>query len=257
MMQSWQLKTPIDAILFDCDGTLSQIEGIDELAKRHQVTDIVQRLTRDAMGKSGMNPEIYAERLRLTQPLRQDLALLADEYFQQKAPDIMEIIAIFQRLQKEVYVVSAGLLPAVLLFAKKLQISPSHVFAVDIHFDQNGKYQDFDRASPMVYKNGKQYIVEKIKLKHPHLAFVGDGLSDYEVYSHVTRFIGYGGAFYRENIASLCEFYIKELGMASLLPLLLTDFEYEQLTLSEKNLYHLGMQAITHDKVKTQPNAVP
>ncbi|HEX2548597.1 MAG TPA: HAD-IB family phosphatase [Gammaproteobacteria bacterium] len=248
----WQSIHPIDAILFDCDGTLSRIEGIDELAKYHQVTDIVQRLTRDAMGNSGMNPTIYAERLRLTQPTQTEVETLGEKYFTEMTPDVREIIAILQRLQKAVFIVSAGLFPSVLTFANHLKIPKNNVFAVNVTFDKNGQYQDFDHESPMVYKNGKQKIVALIKKQYPHIAFVGDGLSDYDVYSDVTRFIGYGGAFYRENIAKHCEFYIKESRMGALLPLVLTENEYHTLTDNEKNLYQTGIEAIQQHKVEIQ-----
>ena len=38
---TWQLDHPINAIVFDCDGTLSIIEGIDELARNNGVGDAV------------------------------------------------------------------------------------------------------------------------------------------------------------------------------------------------------------------------
>ncbi len=245
----WQCNHPIEAILFDCDGTLSQIEGIDELAKHHQVTDIVQRLTQDAMGKSGMSPEIYAERLRLTKPTQKEIETLAETYYQQITPDVLDIISILQRLKKSVFVVSAGLYPSVLGFAKKLQILDENVFAVNIFFDEAGNYRDFDHTSPMVYKNGKQQIVSLLKNKYQNTAFIGDGLSDYEVHADVTRFVGYGGAFYRENIEKLCQFYIKTLRMYALLPLLLTIDEYNTLLPHEKNLYHQGIDDIQNGEV--------
>ena len=53
----WQLKTSIDALIFDCDGTLSRIEGIDVLADQNGVGDAVKQLTHDAMTHMGLNPE--------------------------------------------------------------------------------------------------------------------------------------------------------------------------------------------------------
>lgn len=50
-IQSWHLKHTIDAIVFDCDATLSQIEGIDGLAKVNGVEERVRLLTEEAMEK--------------------------------------------------------------------------------------------------------------------------------------------------------------------------------------------------------------
>lgn len=245
---SWQLISPITAIIFDCDGTLSSIEGIDELAEKNEVGDVVQRLTAEAMGKSGMCADLYAERLDLVQPTQDQMVTLGLEYFKHQVPDITNVIHILKRLKKSIYIISAGLLPAVADFGKLLQIAEENIYAVNITFDSQGKYVGFDQTSPLINKHGKRIVVNEIKKKHETIAYVGDGLSDYEVYDLVQRFIGYGGAYYRENIADLCQYYIKTLSMAPLLPLLLTKEEYERLPPQEKQIYQRGLHAI-HENV--------
>jgi phosphoserine phosphatase len=246
---SWQLTDPINAVIFDCDGTLSGIEGIDELANDNQVGDIVQRLTQDAMGKCGMNVDLYAQRLDLTKPTKAQVEALGTRYFAERTAPIAELIAALQRLNKTIYIVSAGFLPAVLKFATLLNIPKEHVFAVDLHFDAQGHYSDFDRTSPLVKKNGKRVLVDQIKASHAHTAFIGDGLSDLEVADLVTRFIGYGGAYFRDNIAKESEFYIKTASLAPLLPVLLTPAETTQLTPPEEAIYQTGVEAIQSQQV--------
>ena len=242
MITPRQLTTPITTVIFDCDGTLSTIEGIDELAITNDVSAIVQRLTQEAMGETGMSADLYKKRLDLVKPSHQQLLDLGQDYINHQAPDVLEVINIFKRLNKSIYIISAGLLPSVTIFAKHLQIPQENVYAVDIKFDSTGNYLDFDRHSPMINQYGKREIVDKIKLAHSTTAFIGDGLSDYEVYDLVTRFVGYGGAYYRESIEKRCEFYIKDLSMAALLPLLLTENESTQLTDEEKVLYQKGLE---------------
>jgi len=236
------LTSPLTGIIFDCDGTLSRIEGIDELAAANRVFDIVQRLTQEAMGKTGMTPEIYANRLSLTKPSLAQVKALALSYYQNMAADLVAVLAIFRRLQKSIYIVSAGLLPAVQAFGQMLEIPQENIYAVDIIFDHNNQYQDFDHGSPLVKKWGKQSIVEQIRQKSAELAFIGDGLSDLEVCHLVKRFVGYGGAFFRENIEKHCEFYIKSISMSPLLPMLLTENEVNKLTSVERKLYEKGLQ---------------
>jgi phosphoserine phosphatase len=236
------LSAPLSAVIFDCDGTLSAIEGIDELAKKNHVTDIVQRLTETAMGKSGMNIDIYKKRLDLVQPTREQLLQLGKEYIVHQVPDIEAVIRLLQRLNKTVYIVSAGLYPAVASFGEFLNIPKENIYAVDIQFDKKNAYMNFDHSSPLVNRNGKRVIVNQIQQKHDHMAYVGDGLNDLEVRDLVTRFIGYGGIFFRENIQSACEFYVKSPSMAAILPLVLTQEEVVQLTDDENKLYSQGLK---------------
>ena len=240
----WQLETPLSAVIFDCDGTLSTIEGIDELAKNNGVSETVKSLTAEAMGKSGINQELYQKRLNLVYPTQKQVLDLGQHYFTHQVPDAKEIIRVFKRLNKVIYLVSAGLYPAVSIFAKLLQIPCENVFAVNIQFDAAGQYKDYDRTSPLIHHNGKQVVVNQLKTSHPTLMYIGDGLNDLVTYDIVTRFVGYGGVYYRENIATQCQYYIRTLSMAPLLPLSLTQEEYEKLTPPELHLYAKGVAAI-------------
>jgi len=247
---NWFLTSPLDAVIFDCDGTLSTIEGINELANLYHVGHIVQRLTEDAMGKQGMSEELYEKRLFLIKPQKKDVAAIGAAYIEHRIPSIENSIEIFQRLNKTIYIISAGLKPAVIPFGQFLKIPSDHIFAVDIHFNSRGEYLDFDHHSPMIQKNGKRIIVNQLQSKHHRMAYIGDGLNDYEVYNQVTRFVGFGGAFYRESIEKNCEFYIKTCDLTPLIPLLLTQQEKLLLSSQEIKVYEQGMNAIRQKQVK-------
>jgi phosphoserine phosphatase len=251
---NWQLKTPVSAIAFDCDGTLSALEGIDALAEQNGTSDNVKSLTEEAMGKSGLNAAIYQKRLSLVNPTQQQVTALGEQYFAQQVPDAHNVIRILKQLNKSIYLISAGLYPAVLHFGKSLDIPPPHIFAVDIQFDSNGHYLDFDHTSPLIKNEGKRTIINLIKKTHPHIIYVGDGLNDYAVFNLVERFIGYGGTTYRENIARLCPYYINLTSMAPLLPLALTADEHKQLPPEASALYRQGLLAIEAGKVLIQPS---
>lgn len=248
-IHNWQLKAAISAIAFDCDGTLSAIEGIDELARNKGTMNQVKALTHKAMAKTGITPEIYGERLNLIVPHRDDIIAIGKQYYQQKVPDIEMVIQILLRLQKSIYIISAGILPAVSLFAKSLHIQAEHVFAVDMFFDEDGCFVDYDRNSPLIHNHGKGRVVENIKQTHPEMIYVGDGLNDLSARAHVRRFVGYGGAFYRKHIKEQCEFYISTQSMAPLLPLTLTEQESHALLPHEKLIYDKGLTAILNGEV--------
>lgn len=246
---NWQNDIPIDAFVFDCDGTLSMIEGIDELARSNGVGEMVESLTADAMSKLGISEEIYHARLSLVQPELEQAIAIGQQYYKRQVPHVSNVIQLLMRLNKTVYIVSGGLHQSVESFGELLQVPRNNIYAVNVQFDTNKKYIDFDRSSPLIRSHGKREIIMQLKKHHPRIVHIGDGLNDYVVYDLVTRFIGFGGVFYRENIAEGCEYYIKATSMAPLLPLTLTKDEYEALTLKERELYHHGLTAIHNQQV--------
>ncbi|MFX8110642.1 hypothetical protein ABTK99_20270, partial [Acinetobacter baumannii] len=66
--------------LFDCDSTLSTIEGIDVLAERAGVVDQVVPLTNAAMDGRLRLEEAYAARLDLIRPDAGTLAAIGQLY---------------------------------------------------------------------------------------------------------------------------------------------------------------------------------
>ncbi len=241
---NYQLQIPIDAVLFDCDGTLSCLEGIDELARMNGVGEQVEKLTAQAMGKTGINPDLYQRRLELVQPTLAQMHQLGQLYFTERTPDIVEVIQVLQALGKEIYILSAGFYLAISLFASLLNIRQENIFAVDTYFDAAGKFIDFDHNSPLTMPDGKKLIANQLKQQHTHLLHVGDGLNDYATYEVVSRFIGYGGAFFHQKLAARCEYYINSPSMAALLPLCLTETELHQLTDVQLQLYKKGLKLI-------------
>lgn len=241
---SWQLQHPLDAIVFDCDGTLSTIEGINELAKNNNVGDAVITLTHKAMSETGMTPEIYKQRLMLTKPTHDQVLTLGQMYISTLTPDTAGVIKILQQLNKTIYIMSAGIQLAVNMVAKHLHVPEKNVFAVNVKFDQHGHFHDFDHQSPLVSNNGKRKMIEILKQKHQHIALIGDGLNDFEAHDIVERFIGYGGTYYRQNLAKLCQFYITAPSMACILPLTITHDEINSLPQNEKNLYEFGLDEL-------------
>lgn len=238
----WQPQSIVDAVIFDCDGTLTTIEGIDVLAEHNGVGREVSELTAKAMNSSGVTPEMYTNRLKMVSPTHEQVDNLGQEYFANRVTDAAEVINILKRFNKDVYIVSAGLLPAVKVFGELLNIPMINIFAVDIYFDSAGNYLNYDHESPMIKRNGKRIIVSKIKETHKNIVYTGDGINDLETKDLVECFVGFGGQYYRENIAALCKYYITILSMAPLLALSLTQHESEQLLPHEKIIYDKGIK---------------
>src|SRR5205823_5222451 len=61
-------------VVFDCDSTLTRIEGIDELAAMNDVPHEVAGMTRRAMDGEIPFEEVFARRLELIKPTRKQLS---------------------------------------------------------------------------------------------------------------------------------------------------------------------------------------
>ncbi|MFW0032769.1 MAG: HAD-IB family phosphatase [Coxiella endosymbiont of Dermacentor nuttalli] len=240
----WQLTKPLDAIAFDCDGTLSQIEGIGYLAANNHVDEDVRFLTETAMNITGITTDIYRKCLNLVRPTAKQVACLDDYYYANLTPDAEKVIAVFQNMNKPVYVVSAGIKTAVKAFSERLGIPATHIFAVDVYFNNEGEFDSYAEDSPMTYQLGKCEIIKELRREHPRIAYIGDGMNDVEAASLVKRFIGYGGAYYRHRIAEMCDFYIKTKTLSPVLPLCLALNEQEKLSQTERNLFQKGLNQI-------------
>ena len=98
---------PINAICFDCDSTLSSIEGIDFLAHENNVGHDVTKLTETAMNNSGLSPQLYQDRLDLVKPTLAQLKNLATQYKETQTRDLDITLAILKKLDKAVFIISA------------------------------------------------------------------------------------------------------------------------------------------------------
>ena len=72
--------TTYDLIFFDCDSTLSTIEGIDELAKLKGKEARVGLLTNKAMNGDLDLSEVYGKRLKAIRPTRGQLKAVEERY---------------------------------------------------------------------------------------------------------------------------------------------------------------------------------
>lgn len=250
-MNPWQIDQAIDAVVFDCDGTLSQVEGIDELAAMNGVGAEVSALTEQAMSQGSLNEALYEKRLQMTQPSSAQCEQLGELYYEQRMHGIAETFAVLKHCHKAIYVLSAGLMPSITRFMSHFGIEPEECLAVDIFFDIYGRYQDFDRSCPMVDNRGKYDVVKRLSKIHPRICHIGDGMNDYSAHELVSRFVGFGGAFYRESLKQKCEHYIEYPSLLALLPLVLTEKETADLPPEMMVHYEQGLSML-HSQLKEE-----
>lgn len=207
-------------VLLDCDSTLTDVEGIAELAgdrraEISQLTDLAMR---------GLVPleEVFAKRLELIQPTAGQVIDLGGLYTRRCVPGAREVVQELRANGVEVRIVSGGLFPAIALFAHFLGLEASKVAAVGITFDFAGRYSGFESDNPLALSGGKRIWIERhdAELPRPRL-FVGDGATDLETRPAVDTFAAFTGVVDRSEISAQADVVIPGPGLDQILRLVL------------------------------------
>lgn len=218
---------PFECVIFDCDSTLTRIEGIDALAGDKEQE--IAALTNAAMAGKANFHEIYRKRLEILAPSFASVTAIGRKYIEQATPGAVDVVAALHFLQKRVFVFSGGFRPALSPFAHHLGISGERVFGVDLFFDESGRYRGFDEQNRLTHNGGKMAVLKDIAGQGRKTAFIGDGMTDLEAGAAVDLFIGFGGVVCRPEVEKKAKVFVKEPSLIAILPLLLTSFEQNRL----------------------------
>lgn len=205
-----------DVVCFDCDSTLSKIEGIDELARRVGLGEELAKLTDSAMNGEVPLEMIYGKRLDLIKPNRAAIDWLADLYITELVDGVVDVFAELAKHNKTVHIISGGLLPAIFPLAQLLGVSEANVHAVDIYFADNGEYLGYETESPLTKNGGKAAIVKS--LYATNLVMIGDGKTDLEAQQAGAKVIGFGGVVNRKIVACCADFFVDDKNLTAVLP---------------------------------------
>lgn len=196
-------------ICFDCDSTLSTIEGIDELATRAGREADIAPLTTAAM--DGLIPieDIYARRLEILRPDRAALDWLGQRYIETQVEGARAAVAALQHAGRKVFVVSGGLRGPVVALATTLGIDSHDVWAVDVYVDERGDYRGFEQESPLTRSDGKARVVADLAAKYGPVALVGDGVTDVAAQNGGAYVVGFGGVVRREAVVKGADLFVE------------------------------------------------
>jgi phosphoserine phosphatase len=207
------MPSPLKLIIFDCDSTLSAIEGIDELgrARGPEVFARVEAMTHDAMNGKISVESVFGERLRIIRPRVLDVAAVGRQYIDTVEPTAAATLAALRAAGWTPMILSGGFRNAIRPLADHLGIE--RVEAVDLYFDEAGGYAGFDEAYPTTRSGGKPEVVRALKteLKPARVVMVGDGVSDLETAPEVDLFIGFGRYVAREKVRAQAARFVLSL----------------------------------------------
>jgi phosphoserine phosphatase len=213
---------PFAHVVFDCDSTLSAIEGIDELAREHRAE--IARLTERAMAGELRLEEVYGRRLELARPSAGRIAALGRHYVDTCVPGARETVRALQSLGKRVSILSGGLRPAVMVLARHLGIAGEEVFAVESFHREDGAYDGYDQLSALTRDDGKPRVLARFGEPRT-IALVGDGATDLRCAPFVGRFVAFAGVVARANVVAGTAHVVRANDLRATLPYLLAPAE--------------------------------
>jgi len=199
-------------ICFDCDSTLSSIEGIDELGRLvgEDVFAQVEELTNQAMNGEVPVEEVFGRRLDLIQPSLQHCEEVGQLYLDTILPGVEETISALYNNGWHCVIISGGFTEAIRPLGSRLGINEIH--AVGLSFDEKGAYAGFDENSFTSRSGGKPDCILHLKEKYKpeKIVMVGDGASDLETQELVDLFIGFGAVVAREKVKAGAQAFVTD-----------------------------------------------
>ena len=262
--------TSFDLIFFDCDSTLSTIEGIDELAKLKGKEWRVGLLTQKAMDGDLDLREVYGKRLAAIKPTRGQLKAIEERYWETIVPDAQAVVNALRFLGKQIFIISGGLAEPVRGFGKRLGVPPENIRAVELEYNElsgdwwryhdpqtqnRQQYLDYNQG-PLTVTSGKPEIIKELAgARHGRRLMIGDGSSDLATRSVVDLFVGFGGVVAREKVRRDSDVFVASESLAPVLPLAAGAGGYARVIGTEhQDIFDRGIRlALAPDSMQIQP----
>jgi phosphoserine phosphatase len=257
---------PYRHVFFDCDSTLTTVEGIDALAEIAGKGWRVSVLTGAAMNGQVELEDVYDLRLRALKPTHGQVYSLRQVYKHHAVPDAAETIAALQALGHEVYIISGGLAEPVEEFGLFLGVPRDHIRAVAIEYNElSGRWWHSDEerpnagerylateGRPLTVSDGKARIVRELLAdQRGRSLLVGDGVTDLLAGTAVDLFAGYGGVVSRPRVRREGAVFLSQPSLAPVLALAAGPSCFQRLSgtphqpTAEKAMALVGQGAIT------------
>jgi phosphoserine phosphatase len=263
---------PYEHIFFDCDSTLTQVEGIDVLAEMAGKRRRVEVLTQAAMNGTIDLEDVYAKRLRILRPTRQQVLDIRHSYKRHMVEDAARVVAALQALGHKVYIISGGLIEPVAEFGISLGVPRERIRAVGITYNElsghwwekspsdEKRYMAYTQGALTISDGKAQIVRELLGDQRGRSLLIGDGHSDLLAGRAVDLFVGYGGVVARSEVRANAPVFIECQSLAPLLALaggpaelrILSAWPMQYQTLSSKITYliHKGVLTFNDEHLK-------
>lgn len=263
-------------VFFDCDSTLTTVEGIDILAEAVGKKWRVEVLTRAAMNGDLDLEAVYGKRLAAVRATRQQIQGIRRVYKQNVVEDAAAVIAALHAMGHKVYIISGGLAEPVVEFGIYLGVPRERIRAVGVDYDRlsgewwqklnryrstgDERYLTFEEGA-LTISDGKAEVVQDLLAgQNGRSLLIGDGSSDLKASRAVDLFVGFGGVVTRENVLAAAPAFVHTSSLAPLLPVaagpaahrLVADTDHETIFFKGMNLIQRGAVSFKDEQLKTK-----
>lgn len=265
---------PFEHIFFDCDSTLTAVEGIDVLAETVGKRQRVELLTQAAMDGAIDLEEIYGKRLKTLRPTHRQILDIRHSYKRHMVEDAARVVAALQALGHKVYIISGGLAEPVMEFGISLGIPRERIRAVGITYNElsgqwwdttavdNKRYMTYTENALTISDGKAQIVTELLGDQRGRSLLIGDGHSDLLAGRAVDLFVGYGGVVARPKVKAGAPVFIECESLAPLLALaggpgelrILSSWpmHYPSLSLKAQYLIHQGVLTFNDEHLESK-----
>ena len=264
---------PYKHVFFDCDSTLTTVEGIDVLAETAGKKWRVEVLTNAAMDGFLDLEEVYAKRLQAVKPTREQIREIRRVYKRNVVEDVKEVIAALHDLGHNVYIISGGLAEPVEEFGVFLGVPRSRIRAVNVDYNYlsgkwwewskdptSQKYLDFEEGALTISDGKAQIVKELLGNQNGRSLLIGDGSSDLLAGRAIDLFVGFGGVVARQRVLENAPVYLHTPSISPILALAAGPAAFRQ-TIGTKheslfhkalNLTNTGAISFTDERIKSK-----
>lgn len=222
-------------IVIDFDSTITQVEGLDELAdiamsqhpNREAVVQQIRKIT-----EQGMNGEIlFADGLRrriaLLRAHRSHIDALVQRLHGKISPSFERNQAFLREYADQILVVSSGFKEFIVPVVVALGLHADNVYANEFHFDSDGNVIGIDENNVLAQDGGKVKLMQQLRqvscdafaqhsklIKNNTEVFViGDGYTDYQIREsgQATRFYAFTENVERPKVTAKADMIVPSL----------------------------------------------
>ncbi len=174
--------------IIDFDSTFTRVEALDLLCeiifddakKRDVILKKITEITNKAM--EGLMPfeEALSSRISLLQGHKSHLDVLIKELKERVSKSFVRNKGFLLKNSEDIYLVSNGFKEFIEPVVLDYGIKPSHIFANQFLFDDEGYITGYDENNALAKEGGKVKVLRDLNLTG-EVAVIGDGYNDYTI----------------------------------------------------------------------------
>lgn len=206
--------------LIDFDSTITQVEGLDELAAIALKSDPsgetkvakIKELTDLGMAGELSFSESLSQRLALLNANKSHVDILIEFLKGKVTESFLRNKQFLTEYADNIIIISSGFKDFIVPVAEYLGLKPGNVYANTFKYDEQGEIIGIDEDNPLSKTGGKIEVVKYLNLEG-HVSVIGDGYTDYEIKKSglANRFYAFIENVERLKVTEVADFVIKSL----------------------------------------------